>query len=326
MKAVPLDWWWWANVYDCFSRAAVPLFVMLSGALLLTSPSFETGRFFKRRAAKLLPPMLGWTLIYAAWRAWLGHGQITVAALAHNLLDGLDTPAYPHLWFLWIIASLYLLTPLLQPFVMRASTGTQMYMAALWFIVTAVLPSLERWTGWHVGLLIQLPAFGYVGYYVVGACMHRSLPWRLSAQQIMASGLTFVLSVGTTAWLTHVLSVAKGSTDESMMEPLAATVVLMSLSAFVLLRHLGSCWLQDEGAQAARWRERMAWASALSFGVYLSHPLMLDLLDLLAGLPLDPLPHNPLWYAPLVAMLAFVMAGIATALLRAIPGLQRLVP
>ena len=40
IKSVPSDWWWWANLYQSFSEAAVPLFVMLSGASLLTPGSF----------------------------------------------------------------------------------------------------------------------------------------------------------------------------------------------------------------------------------------------------------------------------------------------
>ena len=36
IKEVPADWWLWANLYESLSQAAVPLFIMLSGASLLT--------------------------------------------------------------------------------------------------------------------------------------------------------------------------------------------------------------------------------------------------------------------------------------------------
>ena len=65
--------------------------------------------------------------------------------------------------------------------------------------------------------------------------------------------------------------------------------------------------------------------SSLSFGIYLLHPLILDVLDLL-GLPLDPMPFNTLWYVPLLSVLAFTVAGLSTALLQAVPGLHRLIP
>ena len=43
--------WWTSNIYDSISRSAVPLFVMLSGALLLqpTKVNEPLGVFFKKR-------------------------------------------------------------------------------------------------------------------------------------------------------------------------------------------------------------------------------------------------------------------------------------
>lgn len=325
MKDVPLDWWWWANLYNCASRAAVPLFVMLSGALLLNQPQWDTWRFFKRRASKLLLPLLGWTAIYAAWRAWLRHESLVPAELLRQLLDGLNAPAYPHLWFLWVIGGLYLITPFFQPFVARATVGTQVYFVALWFAATALKGPLERWSGLHLGLLLD-PVTGYVGYYVVGAIALQRLPARLHASQLAVCFFVFLAAWVSAAWGTYVLSQEKGVIDESLMEPLSGVVILMSLSAFLLIRHIGSMWLEAGGAGIAAWRKRMAWAGALSFGIYLLHPLVLDLLDLWAGLSLDPMRHNTAWYVPLMAMLTFVIAGVMSSVLRAIPGLRRLVP
>jgi surface polysaccharide O-acyltransferase-like enzyme len=101
---IPLSWWWWANVYDSASQAAVPLFLMLSGALLLTQDPWDASYFFKHRASKLLLPLIGWTLIYEAWGYWLGRQIGGPREILRSLLDGLNAPSHVHLWFLWVIA------------------------------------------------------------------------------------------------------------------------------------------------------------------------------------------------------------------------------
>ncbi len=65
--AVPQDWWWAAHVYDSLVRGCVPLFVMISGALLL-SKTESLGDFFAKRFQRIAIPFLVWTILYLLWR------------------------------------------------------------------------------------------------------------------------------------------------------------------------------------------------------------------------------------------------------------------
>ena len=53
--------WWASNTYDGLARISVPLFLMLSGALLLHKRE-PLGVFFKKRFRRILPPLIGWSL------------------------------------------------------------------------------------------------------------------------------------------------------------------------------------------------------------------------------------------------------------------------
>ena len=62
----PASWWWAANIYDSFARGCVPVFVMVSGALLL--PKDESYRsFFVKRFKRILIPFVVWTALYLLW-------------------------------------------------------------------------------------------------------------------------------------------------------------------------------------------------------------------------------------------------------------------
>jgi surface polysaccharide O-acyltransferase-like enzyme len=58
--------WWTSNIYDSISRGAVPLFIMLTGALLLQpNKADEPLRvFFKKRWNRIGIPVLFWGAIF----------------------------------------------------------------------------------------------------------------------------------------------------------------------------------------------------------------------------------------------------------------------
>ena len=55
-KAIPQSQWWWANGYDALVRPCIPLFVMLSGALLLPRPTWHAAQFIRRRIGRVGRP------------------------------------------------------------------------------------------------------------------------------------------------------------------------------------------------------------------------------------------------------------------------------
>ena len=60
---VPNSHWWIGNVYDSFARFSVPLFLMITGALLL-GKQYSYSIFLKRKVVRILLPFAFWTAIY----------------------------------------------------------------------------------------------------------------------------------------------------------------------------------------------------------------------------------------------------------------------
>ena len=55
--------WWLANLLNSASRFAIPLFVMISGSLLL-GREITIGEFYKKKAVRLLPALFVWNFFY----------------------------------------------------------------------------------------------------------------------------------------------------------------------------------------------------------------------------------------------------------------------
>src|SRR5690242_6425687 len=61
----PLTEWWVCNLVDAASRWAVPVYVMLSGALLLDPHRSEApSEFYSKRLARLGLPIVFWSAFY----------------------------------------------------------------------------------------------------------------------------------------------------------------------------------------------------------------------------------------------------------------------
>ncbi len=160
---------WVARALDLPFLWAVPVFVMMSGALSLDPARYRgSADYLRRRVWRLVPAVLVWHAVYVAYLALARDGwwQGPRAALAAVLTGGV----VPHLYFLWIVLGLSLLTPLLVPWVAR-STRREWALAAL---AAYAVPVLSTWPlgpdGARVGLSHAawtwwLP---YLGAYLMG--------------------------------------------------------------------------------------------------------------------------------------------------------------
>ena len=65
--------WWMGNLFDAGTRWSVPVFVMVSGYLLLDPSKQEDFRtFYKKRANKILIPTIFWSIFYLIWAFSIG--------------------------------------------------------------------------------------------------------------------------------------------------------------------------------------------------------------------------------------------------------------
>ena len=291
--SIPRQDWLWATLLDSVVRCAVPLFVLLSGALLARPGAEIPGpRQVGARVLKVLVPLLAWNVFHLVYNGapvrWLGM---------------LREPPMYHLWFVYMIIGLYLLLPILQA-VVNAVAGRpalQAYLLALWLLLTcaplyASLPLLR--------LLHQTSLLGYGGFFVIGAVMASrppagpSWPW----------AVVFLASVAATFLLTRGASDAAGAVVETAFHYFSANVIAASVAAFVLLGRV------RPGPRAAG---VLHWISDRSFLVFFMHVVVLERVMILVPTFAPGLPRPIL--LPVVALVTFGICLAASAVLRLLP-------
>ena len=274
--------WLAANVYDSASRWCVPVFVMISGALMLNDgrPT-DLRQFYGRRVARIVVPLVFWSLFYLAWRnmlSWLDEGRIDWQSNAIVLAKG--TPYY-HLWYLYMIVGLYLFTPFMRNLYARTSPRARVACAGA-ILLVAMLDTLYRQvTGADPGFFLTL-FLPYLGYFVAGKLIVDG------ALRIPRPALVLSVSVIVTAAGFYLLS-SPGQLHPYFYNYFSLNVAAMSLAAFQLIVD-------------ARKLQRLPALGRLTFGVYLVHPVFIDLATRLGWYKSGT---HDMWAIPVLAAAVF---------------------
>ncbi len=300
--------WWIANAADSAVRWCMPVLVMISGALLLHSDRHSEPALvlYRKRLRRVLLPLLGWTLVYSLWNQ-RGMDLNAGERLAHALEGiGRGAPHY-HLWFLYMITVLYMFVPLLRALVAAASRRVLTLLAVAGFVLAAWAELQGSLRGAPV-LRHPLVFLGFLPYFIAGHLL--ATAHTLPRQRTLWAGAA--VSMLATAVGCFMLSRAHGiEAGLYFYAYLSLTVIPMSLAAAALLR---SVPLPGTGSL-----RRLA---PLTLGIYLVHPLLLELANA------DILLRAGVWPGVVLPMLTLVLfvasAGIAAALTR-IPGVRGLV-
>lgn len=325
-SSIPAEAWWWAHGFNSLVRPCIPLFVMLSGAFLLTRQNWNVSYFIRRRLMGVAVPFVAWSALYAVWDYVLNGVTTTFWDFLRHLASGMTNPTYSHLWYLPLILSLYLLVPIFQLYVLNSTLGNQIYFLALWLVATIAIPVIESQFNFPVGYSIT-PVFGYIGYFVLGGTLLVFLPARISILWLIAACATLISGYLVTIWGTYILTLKNADKfDEYFYSYLSPNVIAMSIAAFVLLREWG-VRLQQAIPASASTRRLITLASTASFGIYLVHMIVLELLTSgILGFALGPLVFHPALAIPATSLTVFLGSFVLALLIQKMKWLRWLIP
>ena len=308
-KHAGTGYWLAGDFYNALVRFGVPVFVMITGALLLRR-EYEVTDFLKRRLSRILWPFLLWSLIYIAY-AWYDEEipfSDNIWTNVHTVLHQLKYGAYYHLWYVYMLVGLYLFIPIISKFVRNASEKEIRYFLLVWFIVMIFSqPYLSRFAP-----LIDVHYFiGYSGYLVLGHYLaFKELPQTGIKTPLLIYVLLCVVSITTG---TYFLSIGTNGLSTVMYEPLGPFIVLYASGVFLLAR---ICTFKlPEVVVKLR-----AIAGGLSLGIYLCHALFLTLLD---GQGVNYKLFNPFFSIPLTALICFILSSFLIFIVSKIPVIGR---
>lgn len=303
--AMPSDRMWVAWI-DGALRESVPLFVMASSYLLvpLTMPA---GQFLRRRFVRVFVPFAIWSVLYAVVPVLAGTVEGSVADRLVRLLYSFNDDS-GHLWFIYMLIGVYLVMPVISPWLRQASRREELTFLAVWGVST-LWGYLQPWLGdiWGKALWNDFHALyyysGFIGYVVLAHYIREHVRWSLRKSALVAVPLIAVgYAVTAGLFYVHTGESADYAYGEQSWCFCTVNVAMMALGCFLLLRHVRftGAWLYRPVQSVSR----------LSYGIYLMHIFVLGVAYAL----LSPHLSTPAAIFSVGTVTFFVCWGIARVL------------
>ena len=311
----------WVAFYDGFcGRISVPLFMIVSAFLLVPMKSgVSMGQFYKRRFLRILPPMACFFLLYSLLPlAWGGMTwEQSLADLKHLPFNFPSMAG--HLWFMYPLVSLYLIIPVVSPWLEKASAKEELIFLGI-FGLSTFIPWIHRFLYpeiwgecfWN-GFTMLWYCSGYLGYLVMAHYIRVHLDWSRRRRAITGA-LCFLAGSAFTGWaFWHAGTpgiLIETPKLEWAWEFCMPNVVIAAFGAFLLF----SCIERKESPAF------ISGLSRLTFGMYLMHMFFLVPIAglVIGGNPAEP--RLPVWLAiPTIAVATYVCCALATRLLAFLP-------
>ena len=290
----------WGNIIDSLSRIGVPLFVMVSGALFLDEDKpFDAKSFFRKHLLKMVVLLVIWSIVYGIF-----YSMVSGVSILDYIFNFAGT-LYPHIWYMYMIIGLYLITPVLRLFVKRENSKYILY-----FIILSVcgnfIPSFlgifKNIFGFTVAnyssrLYLNF-ASGYTTYFLLG--------WYITNVDIKKKAKNILIALG---GMGLILMIVLTQAFESSI-PASYQFTYDSLSILPFVYSLGSFLLLYRKENTKKNRKVFHFISKYTFGIYMLHIIFLEIFMNYI------LPYSPSTFiTPLLYMvLLFVVIGAASVL------------
>lgn len=301
--------WQFANLIAAALRWCVPIFFMISGALLLTRKhELPIGTFLNKRLTKVVIPLLAWSAIYITYKI-LQRGESYSFSEAIQLV--LTDEVYYHLWFLYVIIGLYLMAPFLKMLVEKMTRKQFLYFLGLWFLFSGLLPFIPKFLDYR-------PAFTagmfdpYIGYFMLGAYL---VIYPIHRKYLLWMGGLAILGYIATVSGTLYLVFADNKHDEFFYGYSRPNTLMIVLFIFTLFQHL------ENHLKSSPFIRKL---STATLGIYVLHPLVQTYLHRLFGI--HEMTIHPSIGVPLTWLLLYFLSFGIILCLQKIPIIKKIVP
>lgn len=291
--------------YLTISRMGVPLFFMLSGALLINK-EYTLSNFIKRRFSRVLIPVIFWQIVIFILYWGMGITQIPDWYYQTNIS-----------WFIFAIIGIYLVIPIYNSFINEYGIKGASYCLFIWLILM-ILTNLNLYDDYYVSLLFN--NFGkYIGYAILGYYLFNKDFNIYSLPMIIFNIIIFITCLSINIYFAYYF------TQIFYIESIS--IIIQCSALFLILRYLSKFALFNPKNIISKVHNfikdsfigRLIYLiSIYSFTIFLMHGIVVNML-------LEYMPITKFDMLPVIFMLLFSISFVITFILSKIPILNKLI-
>lgn len=318
--------------FNSLRQFAIPLFVMISGALLINK-DYSIGVFIKKKFNRIFIPYIFWVVVLILFSILL-----LKFGISGNIIDNLSPDYLLNVflglnkgfakgrlfWFIWMILTVYIVLFILNKILVHVNDSKKNRIIdglVLLFIIYTILAPIVKipLSPFKNTILYYLSFTGYglVGYYLANRDFTNIFgKIRTGKKTIIACSLIlFLILYGTYILIQYPVKLSFGIHFTYGTYFNILTVILSS-SVFLFFRYIEENYENKEGSLFIKIRDGKAGQvinslSFCSFGIYFVHPIVYIFYRFVVFGSVDIVKHNPIkWSSLLIVLVLFTSWGI----------------
>ena len=256
------------SIYYSVDRIGVPIFLMISGGLILPKLQRDGDllSFYKKRIPQFIAVIIVYSLLTSIPRLYsfgaLDSKSWVTIFIENNGIYPFKS-AIPHLWYMYFIIALYLISPFLSK-MLSLCTDKQVYLFIIICVLLNQFPATMAAFGYKIEFL-QAMGNNFTGsflvYYLLGyMIIHKGGTVSLSITSVVGYTGVTIIPIGLLAWYEVLNNKFVGTMHwyGGSLSILISSVGLLMLIKVLFSRTESSSWIVNR-------------LSLYSFGIYLSH-------------------------------------------------------
>lgn len=292
--------WTIALTYDFWAHASIPLFMMISGYLLLDKHE-DALTFYRKRLSKIAVPVLFFSVIYMAKK------QVPPREYIYSILNG---PVEIHLWYVYVLVGVYLFIPFLRLIFLNSSIRDRLIFLLAWLTLSVLYPVIKASYNLTYNPIVVFnlgPFTGYLGYVFLGGCL-KSLNLNNKSLLLLGSVASLMIAV----FLSHIYS----QQFNRFASVIGGYFSFLTLTSAVFI----FCATKDSRLNFTK--TIVHHVSGCTFGIYLVHILVLEYFFKHVSFVRE---GSILYTIPLISICCFIVSYVIIAFFRKIFFLRILV-
>ncbi len=314
--------YWISAFFDCFRDFSIPVFVMLSGALLIGKKDTLI-TFFKKRLSRIFIPFVFWVVIYRIYSYFYFPGAQNTFL---NIFFGTPGTLGAAFWFIWMITVSYIGIFIINKVIIFQNNNERFnryFIPALLFLsIGYIIISQFGLFNPYQSRLIYFISF--MSYIVIGYALanYNVVSHRFNNNLLLsATGIIFMVS-----YLYYIsFNVVPSSilnNHFSYSGYFNLLTLIMSASLFLFFKYLSNSKFLDD-LEKNNMGKIITCISGYSFGIYLSHFLIMYRVRMNLVRYVQYTTQSPLFWIPFLVLLILAISMVILLILDRIPVLEK---
>jgi len=270
----PLREWFPASItVGLLVRWSVPVFFMISGALLLNKDEDLAG-FYKKRFARICIPLVVWVVLYGTVKLYhfMIYSPPRPSFFRYVIIDNFGLFLFNklsyHFYFVSIILGLYLLSPFISKMV-RSLTRRELEILLLIgvgaYSIRTFYPNLFIVDNIQIG--------SHLVFFILGHYLYRYPPEKKVRRSMYITGLCSAILA---AWLSYYKEYVDKGHQDTFYKTNSFFIFAISIAIFVFFQQNIQPAADDKANSPIR--KAILFVSSNSYGFFLAHPLIINIL------------------------------------------------